>query len=50
MPTAIIFLLVLWLILTVLGFAVHALLWLAIVGIALFLATAIFGWIRRKAR
>jgi len=49
MPNVIIGLLVLWLVLTVLGFAVHALLWLAIVGIVLFLATAVFGWIRRKA-
>jgi len=50
MPNVIIGLLVLWLVLTVLGFAVHALLWLAIVGIVLFVATAAFGWIRRKAR
>jgi len=49
MPNVIIGLLVLWLVLTVLGFAVDALLWLAIVGIVLFLATAVFGWIRRKA-
>lgn len=50
MPNVFIVLLVVWLILTVLGFAVHALLWLAIVGIVLFLATAVFGWIRRKPR
>ncbi len=50
MPNVIIGLLVVWLVLTVLGFAVHALLWLAIVGIVLFLATAVFGWIRRRAR
>lgn len=41
-------LLVLWLVLVVVGFAVKALLWLAIVGIVLFIATGIFGAIRRR--
>lgn len=35
--------LVLWIILGVIGFAVHALLWLAYVALILFVATAIFG-------
>ena len=35
--------LVLWVILGVVGFAVHALLWLAYVTLILFVATAIFG-------
>lgn len=46
----IVFLLILWVVLAIVGFAVHALLWLAIVAIVLFVATSIFGWIRRKAR
>jgi hypothetical protein len=41
-------LLVVWLVLVVVGFVVHALLWLAIVGIVLFLATAALGWVRRR--
>jgi hypothetical protein len=41
--------LVIWAVLAILGFAVKGLLWLAIIGIVLFVVTAIFGWIRRKA-
>jgi hypothetical protein len=33
--------------LSVLGFAVKGLFWLAIIGIALFLATGVFGLVRR---
>ena len=43
----VIFLLVLWLALSVLGFAVKGLFWLAIIGIVLFLATGVFGLVRR---
>jgi CDP-diglyceride synthetase len=46
----IIFLLILWVVLAVVGFVVHAALWLAIIAIVLFIATSVFGWIRRKAR
>jgi hypothetical protein len=42
-------LLVLWLILAVVGFAVKSLLWLAIIGLVLFVATGIFGAVRRRA-
>jgi len=42
-------LLVVWVVLAVIGFVVKGLVWLAIVGIVLFLATAAFGWVRRKA-
>ena len=35
--------LVLWVILGVIGFAVHTLIWLAYVALILFVATAIFG-------
>jgi hypothetical protein len=45
----IIALLIIWLALVVIGFAVKTLLWLAIVGIVLFIATGIFGAIRRRA-
>jgi hypothetical protein len=44
----VIVLLALWLILTVLGFAIKGLIWLAVIGIVLFLATAIIGFIRRS--
>jgi hypothetical protein len=44
----IILLLVVWLVLAVLGFAIKGLLWLAIIGLVLFVITAIFGFIRRR--
>lgn len=43
-------LLVLWVILSILGFVIHGLFWLAIVGIVLFLATGAFGWRGRSRR
>lgn len=42
-------LLVLWLVLTIVGFVVKSLFWLAVVGIVLFLATGVFGALRRRA-
>jgi len=42
-------LLVLWAIVAVVGFAFDGLLWLAIIGIVLFVGTLIFGIIRRSA-
>jgi hypothetical protein len=39
---------VLWLILTIVGFAIKGLLWLAIVGIVLLVGTAAIGAVRRK--
>ncbi|SNS47387.1 hypothetical protein [Rhodococcoides kyotonense] len=44
------FLLVLWLVFAILGFVVKGLLWLAIVGIVLFVATAAWGWVKRSTR
>jgi hypothetical protein len=44
----IIALLVVWLAFIIIGFAVKALLWLAIVGIVLFVATGIYGAIRGR--
>jgi hypothetical protein len=41
-------LLVLWVILAVVGFAVKSLLWLAIVAVVLFVATGIFGGVRHR--
>lgn len=42
-------LLVLWLVLAVIGFVVHAVIWLAWVAIILFAVTAVAGWLRRRA-
>jgi len=44
----VIVLLVLWLILSIVGFAIKGLLWLALIGIVLFVATAIIGFVRRS--
>lgn len=46
----IITLLVIWLVLCVLGFAVKGLLWLAIIGLVLFIATVVWGWLKRKTK
>ena len=43
-------LLVLWVILSILGFVIHGLLWLAIIGIVLFLVTGAFGLRGRATR
>jgi hypothetical protein len=45
--TVVILLVVIWAIVTVIGFAFKGLLWLAIVGIILFLGTLVFGITRR---
>jgi hypothetical protein len=42
-------LLVLWLVLVIIGFTIKALLWLAIVGLVLCVATGVFGAIRGRA-
>ncbi|MBO3731418.1 hypothetical protein [Glycomyces niveus] len=38
-----------WVLLAILGFAIEGLLWLAVVGIVLFIGTLVFGLIRRRA-
>ncbi|MHA6695202.1 hypothetical protein [Homoserinimonas sp. A520] len=48
MWTVIVILLVIWLALSVLGFVLEGLFWLAVVGIILFIATAIVGWVRGR--
>jgi hypothetical protein len=44
----IIFLLVVWLALVIIGFVIKALLWLAIAGIVLFVVTGIYGAVRSR--
>jgi uncharacterized membrane protein len=41
-------LLVAWLIVSIVGFAMEGLMWLGIIGIVLFLGTAVIGAVRRK--
>jgi len=41
--------LIIWLVLAVLGFVVKGLLWLAIIGVVLFVVTAGFGAAKRSA-
>jgi hypothetical protein len=45
----VIVLVVLWVILAIVGFAIKGLLWLGIIGIVLVLATIIIGIVRRSA-
>jgi len=45
--TLIIIALIVWAVLAVLGFVIHGLFWLAIIGIILFVITLIVGFIRR---
>ncbi|MFD5215571.1 hypothetical protein [Microbacterium sp. NPDC058345] len=47
MWTLLIVLLVLWLGMSILGFVVKGLVWLAVLGIVLFLVTLVFGFFRR---
>ncbi|GAA2236061.1 hypothetical protein GCM10010401_05020 [Rarobacter faecitabidus] len=49
MASLIVFLLIVWAVLSVVGFAFKGLMWLAIIGIVLFVGTAVIGWVRRKA-
>jgi hypothetical protein len=49
MLVLVIVLLMIWLILAVVGFAIDGLMWLAIVGIILFVGTAAIGVVRRRA-
>ncbi|HEX6355901.1 hypothetical protein [Actinophytocola sp.] len=38
-----------WLIVSIVGFAMEGLIWLGIVGIVLFVGTAVIGAVRRKS-
>lgn len=50
MWTVLVILLVAWVVLSIVGFAFEGLLWLAIIGIVLFVGTVIFGILRSRAR
>jgi hypothetical protein len=50
MGTIILILLVLWIAFAVLGFVIKGLFWLAVIGIVLFLATGLFGFLKNKSR
>lgn len=50
MWTVLVILLVAWAVLSVVGFAIEGLLWLAIIGIILFAGTLIFGFVRNRSR
>lgn len=41
-------LLLIWLAMSIAGFVIKGLLWLAVLGIILFVATALFGYIRNR--
>jgi hypothetical protein len=49
MLVLVIVLLVAWLVLSVIGFAIHGLLWLGLIGVVLFLGTAAIGAVRRRS-
>ncbi|SDO44449.1 hypothetical protein [Geodermatophilus sp. DSM 45219] len=44
------FLLVVWLVVAVVGAVLEGLFWLAVVGLLLFLGTAVLGWSKRDTR
>jgi hypothetical protein len=48
MLTLVIVLLVVWAIVSIVGFALHGLLWIGIVGIVLFIGTGLIALIRRS--
>jgi hypothetical protein len=50
MGTLLIVLLIAWLVISVLGFVIKGLIWLAIIGIVLFVVTAIFGALQKRSR
>lgn len=47
--TLLVVLLVVWLVLAIVGFVIEGLVWLAIIGIVLFIGTGILGMLRRRA-
>ncbi|MDN3241811.1 hypothetical protein [Glycomyces tritici] len=49
MATVLWLLIIVWVVLAIVGFAIEGLLWLAIIGIVLFIGTIVFGFIRRGA-
>lgn len=49
MLVLVIVLLAVWLIVSIIGFAIKGLIWLGIIGVVLFVGTAAIGAVRRKA-
>jgi len=49
MWTVLVILLVAWVVLSIIGFVLEGLLWLALIGIVLFIGTLIFGLVRQRA-
>ena len=49
MIALLVILLLIWLGLGIIGFVIKGLIWLGIIGLVLFVITAIVGWVRRKA-
>lgn len=50
MWTVLVILLVAWVVLSIVGFVFEGLLWLALIGIVLFVGTLVFGFIRQRVR
>ncbi len=50
MWTVVVILLVLWVVMSVVGFVFEGLLWLAIIGIVLFVGTVAVGILRQRAK
>jgi hypothetical protein len=50
MWTVLVILLVVWVVLSIVGFVFNGLMWLGIIGIVLFVGTLVFGIIRQRAR
>jgi LPXTG-motif cell wall-anchored protein len=50
MVTVIVVLLILWAVLSIVGFVIEGLLWLAFLGLILLALTAAWGWFKRRTR
>ncbi|WP_309068459.1 hypothetical protein [Microbacterium sp.] len=50
MWTVLVILLVVWLVLAIVGFAIEGLVWLGIIGIVLVVGTTVFGILRQRSR
>jgi hypothetical protein len=48
MLKVILILLALWVVLSFVGFLIEGLFWLAVIGLVLFAATAVWGWLTRR--
>ncbi|SDQ88513.1 hypothetical protein SAMN04487847_2868 [Microbacterium sp. cf332] len=50
MWTVLVILIIVWVVLSIVGFAFEGLLWLGIIGVVLTIGTLVFGIIRQRAR